>query len=112
MVLPILLVIALALLQVGLLARDRLVVEAAARAGAREAAVTSDEVAVRSAVVSAGPSMDPALVTVTVTRSGARGDPVTVEIRYGDPIRIPFVNWLFGASVSMDARATDRQEFG
>ena len=35
LVLPILLVMGLALVQVGLLARDRLVVEAASRAGAR-----------------------------------------------------------------------------
>ena len=35
LVLPVVLVVALALVQVGLLARDRLLVEAAARAGAR-----------------------------------------------------------------------------
>jgi len=35
LVLPLLLVLALGLIQVGLLARDRLLVEAAARAGAR-----------------------------------------------------------------------------
>ena len=35
LVLPLILVIALALVQVGLLVRDRLLVEAAARAGAR-----------------------------------------------------------------------------
>jgi Flp pilus assembly protein TadG len=36
LVLPLLLVMCLALVQVGLLARDRLLVEAVARAGARE----------------------------------------------------------------------------
>ena len=37
LVLPLVLVMALALVQVGLLVRDRLLVEAAARAGARDA---------------------------------------------------------------------------
>jgi len=111
LVLPLLLVIALALVQVGLLARDRLLVEAASRAGAREAAVTADEGAVRDAAINAGPGLDPSLVTVTVSRAGSRGDPVTVEVAYAMPVRVPFIDWLFGSAISLDASATDRQEF-
>ena len=48
LVLPLLLVMCLALLQVGLRARDRLLPEAVARAGAREAALQADEAAIRS----------------------------------------------------------------
>ena len=40
--LPLVLVVALSLVQVGLLVRDRLLIEAAARAGARAAAVEAD----------------------------------------------------------------------
>ena len=41
LVLPLLLVVGLALLQVGLLTKDQLIVQEAARAGARQAAVRS-----------------------------------------------------------------------
>ena len=51
LVLPLVLVVALALVQTGLLIRDRLLVEAAARAGARAAAVQDDAVAIRAAAV-------------------------------------------------------------
>src|SRR5205823_3989723 len=54
LVLPLLLMVALSLVEVGLLSRDRLLVEAAARAGARAAAVEADEGAVRDDVVVAG----------------------------------------------------------
>jgi hypothetical protein len=50
-------------------------------------------------------------VTIGVTREGSVGDPVTVEVGYAEPIRVPFVDWLFGDTVSMAASATDRQEF-
>ena len=49
LVLPLLFVVALGLIQVGLLARDRLLVEAAARAGARAAAVEADPAEVKGA---------------------------------------------------------------
>ena len=101
----------LALVQVGLLARDRLLVEAVARAGAREAALQTDEAAIREAALAAGPGLDAAGVTVRVTRGGSVGDPVTVEIVYAEPIRVPFIGWLFGDTVTMATSATNRQEF-
>jgi Flp pilus assembly protein TadG len=112
LVLPLVLVMALAVIQVGLLARDRLLVEAAARAGARTAAVDPNDDAARDTAVGSAPGLDGASMSVTVTRAGTRGDPVTVRIVYADATRIPLVSWLFGASVSFDATATDRQEFG
>src|SRR5262245_17648943 len=101
----------LALVQVGLLARDRLLVEAVARAGAREAALQLDESAIREAALAAGPGLDPGAVSIGVTRAGTVGDPVTVEVGYAEAIRVPFVDWLFGESVSITTSATDRQEF-
>ena len=50
LVLPLLLVLTLAVVQVGLLVRDDLVLVGAARAGAREAAVSADDGRVRDAV--------------------------------------------------------------
>jgi Flp pilus assembly protein TadG len=111
LLLPLLLVMCLALVQVGLLARDRLLAEAVARAGAREAALQADEAAIHEAALAAGPGLDPDAVTIGVTREGSVGDPVTVEVGYAEPIRVPFVDWLFGDTVSMAASATDRQEF-
>ena len=104
--------VALALVQTGLLVRDRLLVEAAARAAARAAAVQEDASAIRSAALAAAPSLDEAAVDLGVTRAGARGEPVTVSIRYLASVRVPFVDWLFGDSVGMTTSTTARQEFG
>jgi Flp pilus assembly protein TadG len=54
LVLPLALTAALALLQVGLLAKDALLVEQAAREGAREAAVSTDAARVREAALRGG----------------------------------------------------------
>jgi len=111
LVLPLVLTIALALVQVGLLVRDRLLVESAARAGARAAAIQADPGAVNDAVIGSVDGLDPSGMTVSIARSGARGDPVTVTVGYVSVVRVPLVSWLFGGSVSMQSDATDRQEF-
>jgi Flp pilus assembly protein TadG len=111
LVLPLVLTIALALVQVGLLVRDRLLVESAARAGARAAALQADPGAVNDAVIGSVDGLDPSGMTVSIARSGARGDPVTVTVGYVSLVRVPLVSWLFGGSVSMQSDATDRQEF-
>ncbi len=111
LVLPILLLAVLAVVQVGLFARDRLVLEQASRAGAREAAVTPDEEAIRRAVLAAAPGLDPDRIAVAVAWTGSAGEPVTVSLRYPDPVRVPFVGWLFPPTVELRAAATLRQEF-
>jgi Flp pilus assembly protein TadG len=112
LVLPLLLVIALALVQVGLVIRDRLLVEEAARAGARAAAIEDDPDAIAGAARSAAPDLDASALSVDVVRQGARGAPVTVTVGYAAAIKVPLVSWLFGTSVSMHSTTTDRQEFG
>ena len=111
LVLPLVLVMALALVQVGLLVRDRLLVESAARAGARAAAVEADTGAIRAAALAAAPGLDSSLTTVQITRDGGQGDPVSVSIGYDEQIRVPLIGWLFATSVRMDVTATNRQEF-
>lgn len=111
LVLPVVLATVLAMVQVGLLVRDRLLVESAVRSGARIAAVEPGDDAVRSAVLRAAPSLDPTAVSVSVTRPGLRGEPVTVALGYVSQIEVPFVGWLFPTGVAMHADATDRQEF-
>lgn len=111
LVLPIVLAIVLALVQVGLLVRDRLLVESAVRSGARTAAVEPSDDAVRTAVLRAAPALDAGAVSLAVARPGTRGEAVTVTLTYVAAVRVPFVSWLFPSGVSMRAQATDRQEF-
>ena len=112
LVLPLVFAVTLGLVQVGVLARDRALVEAAARAGARAAAVEPDESTIRGAATAAAPGLDASSIGVAIQRTGTRGDPVTVTVAYDDPIRIPFIGWLVGSSVHFDASAVMRQEFG
>ena len=111
LVLPMLLLVALALVQVGLLARDELLLVQAARAGARAAAVDPDDAVVRDAAVRSAPGLDPARVAVEVRRSGERGQPVTVAVVYEAPVQIPVVGWLFPPQIELRGEATMRQEF-
>lgn len=110
LVLPLVLMMALALLQVGLLAKDSLVVVQAAREGAREAAVTSDDTRIRQAALRGGGGLSEERTEVQVDRSGSMGDPVTVHVRYRAPMVVPFVEWLFPDEVLLGSAATMRQE--
>lgn len=112
LVLPLVLVVGLALVQTGLFVRDRLLVESAARAGARAAAVQDDPSAIRTAALAAAPSLEEGAVELVVNRAGARGEPVTVSVRYVAAPRVPFLDWLFRGPVSMTSATTARQEFG
>jgi hypothetical protein len=109
MVLPLALTAALALLQVGLLAKDALLAEQAAREGAREAAVSTDADRVREAALR-GSSFSEERTEIDIDRVGTAGDPVTVRVRYRSPLVVPFVEWLFPAEVEVEADATMRQE--
>ena len=112
LVLPLALILVLGLVQVGVFARDRLLVEAAARAGARTAAVTDDLAAVRAAALTAAPALVDGNLALEVVRAGIRGDPVSVRVTYLDPVRVPFVGWLIRDGVTMTTTTVARQEFG
>ena len=109
--LPILLVLTLAVVQVGVFVRDDLLLVGSARAGARQAAVTADDTAVRDAVVQDAPGLDPTRITVSISRT-KRGGPTSVSVTYTAPQAVPFVGWLFPHQVTMHASAVMRQEFG
>jgi Flp pilus assembly protein TadG len=111
LVLPILLLLLLALVQVGVIARDSLVLTQASRAGAREAAVQGTEDAVDEAVRAAAIGLDPDRLSVVATWSGARGGPVKVDVAYEAPVASLLAGWLIPSSVSLRASATMRQEF-
>jgi Flp pilus assembly protein TadG len=112
LVLPLVLIMSLALVQVGLLVKDRLVVEGAARAGARQAAVSQDDGSVRQAAVDAAVSLDPQVIEVSVTRQGGSGTAADVTVIYHASVAIAVVRWLFPSTIDLSARATMRQETG
>jgi len=111
LVLPILLVLVLAVVQVGLFVRDDLVLVGSARAGARQAAVSADDASVRDAVARGAPGLDPSRIDVAISRT-RRGGPATVSVTYAAPQAVPFVGWLFPGTVTLQATAVMRQEFG
>lgn len=108
---PLVMVILLAVIQLGLVLRDQLVLVDAARAGAREASVIADDSEVRSAVVSAAAGLDPGSLEVSISRQGAQGAPVTVSVSYARATEVPLVGAFLPAAVHMSAEATMRQEF-
>ena len=110
LVLPILFLVLLAVVQVGVLARDQLLLTQAARAGAREAAVSLDDAAVREVAVGAAPSLDPDRLQLRVDRAGGLGSAVTVALGYEAPIAVPIARWLLPQAVALRATATMRQE--
>jgi hypothetical protein len=106
---PLVLMLALAMLQLGLLMKDQLLVAGAARAGAREAAVRTDDAAAGDAAAGSG-GLASERLTVEVSRSGGAGQPVTVTVRYREPVVVPLVAWLFPAEIVLESEATMRQE--
>ena len=110
LVLPLILMLAMALVQVALLAKDQLVVTGAARAGARQAAVSTDDAAVRQAVVDEAVSLDPSRLEVAVERLGGIGTAASVSVRHQAPIVVSLVRWLFDGDVPLSATASMRQE--
>lgn len=110
LVLPLALMVALALVQVGFIGRDALIVLGAAREGVREAAVSLDDTRIREAALRGGGGLAPDRTDVTVARSGEAGDPVKVRVTYRAPIVVPFVEWLFPEEVAVSSEATMRQE--
>ena len=95
----------LAVVQVGLLVRTRVLVTHAAREAARSAAVGEADGEVRSAALDSA-DLDPGRLQVLVRRDG---DTATVELRYVQATDVPVVGPLVGEAV-FEARATMRLE--
>jgi Flp pilus assembly protein TadG len=111
LVLPFLLLLCLALVQIGVLGRDQLLLVQAARAGSRQAVVDPEDGAVRSAALEAAPGLDPARVEVTVDRTGGLGQPVEVTVGYRARIAVPLAGLFFPSEVRLEASTAMRQEF-
>jgi Flp pilus assembly protein TadG len=90
LVLPILVVLLLAIVQVAVIARDYVVVVHAARAAVREASVDAGTARVRAAATHALPG-----AKVEIGPRGAVGAPISVTVRYTVHTDVPLVGALF-----------------
>lgn len=98
--LPLVCVVLLGVVQVGVIVRDQLAVQAAAREGARAAAVAADPVAAANAAIAARSGVHPLEVAV-----GGGGDRVTVVVRYVDHTDVPLIGALL-PHVTVEAEVT------
>ena len=71
-----------------------------------------DLVALITAALDAAAGLDPGRLTVTISRSGAQGDPVVVAVVYEAPVAGLISGWLLPPEVTLRASSTMRQEFG
>lgn len=103
--LPLVLLLLLAVLQVGVMMRDQLLVSGAAREAAREAAVSNEVSRAENAARRAAPGIE---MSIEVARGRNRGDPVRVVVR-GRPTALPLVGRIV-ADRTLKASATMRVE--
>jgi Flp pilus assembly protein TadG len=106
--LPVVVMLLLALVQAGVLARDQILVTHAAREAARAAAVVDDRSAIERAAADAGP-LDRHRLTVEVGPRGAPGSRVTVDLAYATSTRVPLIGSLV-PDITLRARASMRVE--
>lgn len=95
LLLPVVVLLLLAVLQVGLLARDAVLVTHASREAARAAATDPDPAAAhRAAMGSSG--LDHERLAVELTGRGNAGSRVSATITYRAPTSVPLVGALIG----------------
>jgi len=108
LLLPLVALLLLAVVQVGLVARDLLLVTHAAREAARSAAVDPGPTAARDAATSAT-DLAPARLSVEVSGRGDPGSRVRVDLAYRSLTVVPLVGRLIG-DVTVRGGATMRVE--
>ena len=108
LVLPVIVMLALLIAQVGLVARDSVLLHHVAREAAREAAVNPSNRAARQAALRAS-GLAPERMTVTLVGGRERGDHITARLSYSSPTAVPLVGALLG-DVNMQAEVTMRVE--
>lgn len=107
LVLPLIILVLVACLEVAALARARVVVVAAAREGARVAATHPDPADAVEAVRSALGEVLGSAARVSVSRPHVVGRPATVEVAVRQHLTGPFLD---GFSVTLTGRSTMRVE--
>ena len=109
LVVPLLVLLLLAVVQVTLVARDQVLVIHAAREAAREAAVDARPAQIRQAALRAGTGLKPTRVGTEASHTG--GVPVTVIVRvaYRAPTDVPLIGPLL-PEMKLHATAAMRRE--
>jgi Flp pilus assembly protein TadG len=109
-VLPLALIALLLVVQVALVVAQQLVVQHAAREGAREAAVWNDDDRAREAALRAG-NLDSGRADIEVTPSDRPvGAPVRVTVHYRVPLIVPYVSRFLPSEATLSAFAEYRVE--
>ena len=107
--LPVVAVVALGLLQVGLVVRDQILVTHAAREAVRAAAVSDDPAAPQAAAERGATGLDPARLRVAVVQREEPGGSVEVRVTYRAATELPLVGPLVG-DADLQASAVMRVE--
>lgn len=108
LVLPLAILFVLIVVQLGVVAKDLVLVQHAAREGARAAAVDPTPTAARSAVIGSS-SLDRSRFSVSLDGGSSRGDETTVVVVYRAPTSVPVVGALL-PDVMLRASVTMRVE--
>ena len=109
LVLPLVLLLLLAVVQVALIARDAVLVVHAAREGVREAAVNQSDEAARTAAEDGSGLTGPRL-EVRVNRHKTPGGQVRVSVNYRAPTDVPLIGQLV-PDVGLSSGAAMRVEY-
>ena len=110
LVLPLAVVALLLVVQVTLVVAEQLVIQHAAREGAREAAVWNDDARARDGAIRAG-NLDSERAEIEVTPSEREvGSPVNVTVRYRVPLVVPYVARFLPSEVMLFASSVYRVE--
>lgn len=108
LVLPVVVLLALIVLQAGLVAKDLLLVQHGAREGARAAAVEPSGEVAREAVIQSGP-LQSSRLRVGLSGGSGRGDRATVRVSYLSPTNVPLVGRLVD-DIQLESSVTMRVE--
>lgn len=107
---PLALIALLLIVQVALVVAQQLVVQHAAREGAREAAVWNDDDRAREAAIRAG-DLDADRAEIEVTPADRPvGTPVRVTVHYRVPLVVPYVSRFLPSEATLTASAEYRVE--
>jgi len=107
LVLPILVLILSGIVQFGSIYNDYIVLQNAAREGARAGVVGKSDTEISNIVYAYADSLDPARLTVTVDPAeGVRrsGDTLTVNLQYSLPVTIGLLKPLLGSEISLGSQ--------
>ena len=107
---PVVLLALLLIVQVGIVVRDALALDQAAREGVRTMAITASPDEARSAVARAAGPLDAGRITTDVSNATKRGDVADVDLSYVEELGIPIVSKIVALHLPLKAQATMRLE--